>query len=180
MGQNKWLQSAHVFVNGGQFIGVPDQDGSFMISGLPSASYVVEVSHPTFVFPPFRVDINSKGKFRARKLNNVQPNKVEAVEYPLIFKAQGRAPYFQKREEWRITDMLMNPMVLMMVLPMVLIFLMPKMMNAADDETKKEMEESMNRLKPPSANNLPDFSETLTSWFGGGSSSQAAKSKKKK
>lgn len=27
--------------------------------------------------------------------------------------------------------------VLMMVLPMVLIFLMPKMMNAADDETKK-------------------------------------------
>jgi len=36
---------------------------------------------------------------------------VEAVEYPLIFKAQGRAPYFQKREEWRITDMLMNPMV---------------------------------------------------------------------
>jgi len=42
------------------------------------------------------------------------------------------------------------------------------------------MEESMNRLKPPSANNLPDFSETLTSWFGGGSSSQAAKSKKKK
>mgnify|MGYP001800085928 CR=1 FL=1 len=51
------------------------------------------------------------GKLRARKLNNVQPNLVEVVEYPLIFKAAGKAPYFQKREEWRITDVLKNPMV---------------------------------------------------------------------
>lgn len=51
------------------------------------------------------------GKMRARKLNNIQPNKVETVEYPLLFKAHGKAPYFQKRDEWRITDMLMNPMV---------------------------------------------------------------------
>ena len=53
----------------------------------------------------------SSGKLRARKLNNVQPNLVEVVEYPLIFKAAGKAPYFQKREEWRITDVLKNPMV---------------------------------------------------------------------
>lgn len=37
------------------------REGAFKITGLPSASYVVEVSHPTYVFPPVRVDINSKG-----------------------------------------------------------------------------------------------------------------------
>ena len=34
------------------------------MTGLAPGSYVIEVSHPTFVFPPFRVDISSKsGKY---------------------------------------------------------------------------------------------------------------------
>lgn len=54
-------------------------------------------------------------------------------------KTMGRYSYFHKREEWKITDMLMNPMILMMVLPLLLITVLPKMMN--DPETKKEMEQ---------------------------------------
>lgn len=62
------------------------------------------------------------GKVRARKLNNIQPNKVEQVDYPLVLKAQGKAPYFQKRDEWRITDMLMNPMVSIEILHSTIIW----------------------------------------------------------
>lgn len=35
----------------------------------------------------------------------------DQVAYPLKFIARQPAQYFRKREEWRITDMLMNPMV---------------------------------------------------------------------
>ena len=61
------------------------------------------------------------------------------MPYPLKMKTMGRYSYFQKREEWKITDMLMNPMILMMVLPLLLITVLPKMMN--DPETKREMEQ---------------------------------------
>ena len=86
-------------------------DGSFTIHNVPSGSYVVEVSNPTYVFETNRVDITSKGKIRARRLNNVQPSVVNTVSYPFKFKARGKASYFQVREQWRITDFLMNPMV---------------------------------------------------------------------
>ena len=80
------------------------------MTNVPSGSYVVEVVNPKFMFEPARVDINSKGKIRARKVDNIQSSKV-AVSYPLKLKARGMANYFQKREQWRITDFIFNPMV---------------------------------------------------------------------
>ena len=86
-------------------------DGTFKVSGVPSGSYVVEVANPTYIFEPARVDITAKGKMRARKVNHVQSNAVVTVPYPMRFKSKQHASYFQKREEFRITDMLKNPMV---------------------------------------------------------------------
>ena len=40
----------------------------------------------------------------------------------------GRYRYFQKREEWKVTDVLFNPMVMMMVLPLLIFTILPKMM----------------------------------------------------
>ena len=74
-----------------------------------------------------------------RLLNLQHVFQVTQVPYPLKMKTMGRYSYFHKREEWKITDMLMNPMILMMVLPLLLITVLPKMMN--DPETKKEMEQ---------------------------------------
>lgn len=37
------------------------RDGTFKVTGLTGGTYVVEIAHPTFVFPPFRVDITQKG-----------------------------------------------------------------------------------------------------------------------
>jgi len=44
---------------------------------------------------------------------------VNQIPYPLRLKALGRQGYFQQREEWKVTDILMNPMILMMVLPLL-------------------------------------------------------------
>lgn len=86
-------------------------DGSFVISNVPSGSYLVEAVNPDFAYEPVRVEINSKGKFRARKVNHIQTSQVIQVSYPLKMKAFAKFRYFQIREQWRITDFLMSPMV---------------------------------------------------------------------
>ena len=108
-----------------------------MVTNLPSGSYLVEVTNPDYFYEPVRVDVNSKGKVRARKVNYIQTSAVTQLPYPLRFKPKSPYRYFQVRETWRVTDFLFNPMVLMMVLPLLLIMVLPKMMNAADPETQK-------------------------------------------
>lgn len=48
------------------------RDGSFIVSGVPPGSYIVEISSIDYAFEPVRVDITSKGKIRARRLNLLQ------------------------------------------------------------------------------------------------------------
>nr|CAD7585714.1 unnamed protein product [Timema genevievae] len=138
------------------------EDGTFTVNNVPSGSYVVEISNPNYAYEPVRVEINSKGKYRARKVNYIQPSQVTHVTYPLKFKPLTRFRYFQVREQWRVTDFLFSPMVLMMVLPLLLIMVLPKMMS--DPETRKEMEQ----LNTNFNYQVPEISEVLTSLFAGG------------
>ncbi|GIY76392.1 ER membrane protein complex subunit 7 [Caerostris extrusa] len=154
----EWLLGTKVLINGGE-----RNDGSFHVSNLEPGSYVIEVVNPNHIYEPARVDINSKGKFRARKLNYVQTNLVQQLPYPLKFKMRAPYKYFQVREAWRITDFLMNPMILMMILPLLLIMVLPKMMNAADPETQREMQQ----MQMPKYD-VPELSEVMTTFFTGG------------
>lgn len=117
-------------------------DGTFEVTNLPPGSYLVEVSNPDYFYEPVRVDINSKGKMRARKVNYIQTSAVQQLPYPLKFKAKGPFKYFQVRETWKITDFLLNPMVIMMVLPLLFIMVLPKMINA-DAETQRVKRKNM-------------------------------------
>ncbi|XP_046986655.1 ER membrane protein complex subunit 7 homolog isoform X1 [Schistocerca americana] len=173
---SNWQVVTKVLVNGGEFIGFLKEDGTFTIHNVPSGSYVLEVVNPDYAYEPVRVEINSKGKYRARKVNYIQTSQVIPVTYPLKLKALSRLRYFQAREQWRITDFLFSPMVLMMVLPLLLIMVLPKMMN--DPETRKEMEQINNLTKY----DMPEMSEVLTSFFAGGEKqkSRAVKPSKKR
>lgn len=54
----------------GEIKGFLKTDGTFVISKVPSgSSYVVEILNPNYLYEPVRVEINNKGKFRARKVN---------------------------------------------------------------------------------------------------------------
>ncbi|XP_031620951.1 ER membrane protein complex subunit 7 homolog [Contarinia nasturtii] len=158
-----WQRDTVITINNGEYSGFLKEDGTFALNGIPSGSYVVEVSNPDYYYESVRVEINPKGKFRARKLNYVQPSQVVQVPYPLKLKALTRFKYFQTREQWKITDFLFSPMILMMVLPLILMVILPRMMN--DPETKKEME-NMNLNKISSE--MPEISEMITSFFTGG------------
>lgn len=167
-----WQANTRLHVNGGEFIGFVREDGTFIIHNIPSGSYVLEVLHPQFSYEPVRVEINTKGKYRARKVNYIQTSQVIQVPYPLLMKPLSRTRYFQIREQWRITDFLANPMVLMMVLPLLLIMVLPKMMN--DPETKKEMEQigSLTKFE------MPEMSQMMTNLLSGAPQNEKAPSKK--
>jgi len=171
MKPNNWLSLTTVTIDGGKRRAFLKEDNSFVFQSLASGTYLVEIENPDYVYEPVRVDINSKGKHRARKNNYVQPNQVSAMPYPVKMKPQGRYRYFQKREEWKVTDVLFNPMVMMMVLPLLLVTLLPKMMQ--DPDTKKEMEEMQAKMNVQ--NNMPEVSELLTSFLGGGQTSTKPK-----
>ncbi|KAL8605193.1 hypothetical protein ACOMHN_031134 [Nucella lapillus] len=176
--EKDWVSATRVLIDGGKFRGFLRNDGSFSVSGLPSGSFLVEIANPTYLFEPLRVDITSTGKMRARKVNLLQPTKLHTVQYPMEFRERAKASYFQQREQWRITDFLFNPMVLTMVLPLLLIMVLPKMMNAADPETRKEMQQQMNVLnqKP----NMPDMSEMITNYLSGGKKPVKSKASSKR
>ncbi|CAG0900489.1 unnamed protein product, partial [Darwinula stevensoni] len=134
-------------------------DGSFKVTGLPPGSYLIEAVCANFFYEPVKVDINAKGKFRARKVFLMQPSQVTQVPYPLKLKAKMPLKYFMAREQWRITDFLFSPMVIMMVIPLLFVMILPKLMN--DPDTRKEMEQ----LQMPKYE-VPDLSEVMTSFFG--------------
>jgi hypothetical protein len=160
------METTEIVVNGRKRVGFVRPDGSFSIPGLPAGSHLVEVACPNYFFEPVKVDISSKGKFRARKVNLVQPSQVVQVAYPLKMKPLGAFRYFQIREQWRVTDFLYSPMVLMMVVPLILVMVLPKLMS--DPETRKEMEQ----MQMPKYD-MPELSEMMTSWFGGEAKKQS-------
>lgn len=173
-----WQAETNVHLKGGNQKAFLREDGSFTFSNVPPGSYILEVTNPHYAYEPVRVEINSKGKIRARKVNYIQTSQVIQIPYPLKMKPIALTRFFQLREQWRITDFLFNPMVLMMVLPLLLVMVLPRMMN--DPEARKEMEQFSNLTKY----DMPEMSEVITSFFGGGneqktrSIKQSKKSKK--
>lgn len=158
------LMKSRILFNYGQYIAYPREDGSFAADDIPSGSYVVEVTHPKFIYEPLRVDISSKGGIRARRVNYIQHNLVQTVDYPLKFRPVGLHNYFMPRETWRIMDLLLNPMVLMMIAPLFIIWLLPKMTNP--QEVQRES------VQMPEYN-VPELSEMMANMFGGQAQAQA-------
>ena len=107
-----WLSRTKVVVDGGKYFGFLRSNGQFEIPGVSPGSYLVEVVSPNHAFEPARVEISSKsGKIRAKKVNLLKPSSVTGLPYPLKFKAEKQASFFEKREKWNIMDTLKNPMV---------------------------------------------------------------------
>ncbi len=78
-----------------------------MIHNIPPGSYLVEVHSPNYIFDPVHVDISSKnGTVRAQKVNSLKSTAVEHVNYPLQFRTEKQAAFFEKRESWSLLSTL--------------------------------------------------------------------------
>lgn len=49
-----WQRDTKIAINDGEFAGFLRDDGSFIISGVPSGSYVVEISNPDYYYESVR------------------------------------------------------------------------------------------------------------------------------
>lgn len=101
-----------ILVDGGIYKGYLKADGSFVVASVPPGSHLIEIASPNYGFERYRVDITKGGKIRARHANFLQPSKVQVVPYPLRFVARKQAAFFEIREQWKVTDFLFNPMVI--------------------------------------------------------------------
>ena len=117
-----WMTSTKVCLDGGEYCGFLKPSGDFVLHNIPPGSYLVEVFSPNYAFESVRVDISSKnGKIRAREVNVLKSSAVVQVKYPLQFRAEEQAKFFERRESWSILGTLKNPMVtnhLAVTLPM--------------------------------------------------------------
>jgi len=159
-----WQADTRIIIDYGRYIGLIRGDGSFVVDGVPSGSYILEVNCIGYVFESVRVDITSKGKIRARRLNLLQPNAVMTIPYPLHLQSRKPAKYFRVREEWRMTEVLMNPMVIMLLVAFFLMVVTPKL-TAQDPQMQKELA----NMQLPKME-MPEISDYMAKLFGGGSS----------
>jgi ER membrane protein complex subunit 7 len=171
------LENTRILIDDGQYVGFLRSDGTFSISGLPSNSYVLEISSSRNVYEPVRVDINSKGKVRSRRLNLIQPTDVTILRYPLHFESKGYPSYFFKREQFRVLDVLLSPMVLMMIVPLLLVLVLPKIVNQ-DPELQRELQQTTNMLQPNQ--NMPNMSEIMYNMFDSGTNKKPKNKKSNK
>ncbi|EDQ86450.1 uncharacterized protein MONBRDRAFT_33849 [Monosiga brevicollis MX1] len=175
-----------VLLDGGAHVTFLAKDGTFELTGIPSASYLLEVVHPDFSFNAYRVDVDDRFDFGARvfqadPVGGLPPVKVTYDEdVGLRVPTTSRTSYFEPRKPWNIMELLMNPMILMALLPMALMYLMPS------KETMEEMQKELRQETghEPMANNLANFSlaESLASLTGNqqnGEAQPARKNRKK-
>ena len=59
------------------------------------------------------------------------------MPYPLDVQPRQPARYFRAREEWRMTDVLMNPMVIMLLVAFLLMVLAPKLTSQDPEQLQK-------------------------------------------
>lgn len=174
-----WTQETRIVVDDGQHIGIPKPDGRFRINNLPAGSYVVEATHPKYAFEPIRVDINSRGRRRARQLNRHQLSDVRPLPYPLRLTARRKKVHFAERNTWTIIDNLCNPTTLLLPLLIGLLLLLqlylPHLQDAENKETSRYIQLTQdtrdgggfrlpwNDFPLPQ---MPDFSELVMRWLG--------------
>ncbi|XP_053624248.1 endoplasmic reticulum membrane protein complex subunit 7-like [Plodia interpunctella] len=168
-----WQVHIRISLNGGEYIGFLRDNGTFVIRNVPKGSYIVEIIHPDYKYGPVRVEINSKGKYRARIVDLIQTSEVIVLSYPLKLKVASKLNYFQEREQWRLTDFLFDHMVVMMLLPLLIIMILPKLMPLETQEDLKKMSKMAN------ISDIPDVSEMFTNLFSG-ATAKLSKPKTKK
>jgi len=86
------------------------------------------------------------------------------MKYPLNFETHGIPNYFQKREVYRLTDVIMNPMFLTLLVPLALLLILPKL-TAQDPEMQRDLQQASNFLQPNL--NTPDIGDMFANLFGG-------------
>eukprot|EP00732_Lithocolla_globosa_P006291 Lithocolla_globosa_v1_NODE_7202_length_977_cov_68.691224.p1 type:complete len:221 gc:universal NODE_7202_length_977_cov_68.691224:919-257(-) len=136
-----FAENPTVLANGGQFLGLVRDDGSFVINGVPAGQYLLEVDSKSVLFDRAYVEVTLKGR---HKVVILRPDTTEeSASYPVKLTPRADLDYFQKREGYSLSWLMSNPMLLMAVVVMGMGYIMPKMM---DPEAMKELQQQQQEM----------------------------------
>jgi len=138
------LETVRVVLDGGAYTAIPRQDGSFKLHSVSPGTYLLEVLDTQSVWPTVRLDVSatSPGKARALLTHSRQPLPFPLPLEPLV----AKPTFFEKREGFQWSSMLMNPMVIMMGVTVLIMFVFPKMMANMDPDQLKEMQQMQSSM----------------------------------
>lgn len=117
---------------------VPLSNGAFVIRDVAPGVYTLAVQSVKFAFANVRLDV-SADSIRARLADEVDGKLV----FPLDLAPSAVVQYFAEEQQFRITSILFNPMILMMLVMGGMSFVLPKLVD----------KDAMNELKAASNNN---------------------------
>lgn len=128
---------------------VPLSNGAFVIRDVPPGVYTLAVQSVKFAFANVRLDV-ATDSIRARLADEVEGKLV----FPLDLSPTSVVQYFAEEQQFRITSILFNPMILMMLVMGGMSFLLPKLVD----------KDAMNELKNASnGGNAADSSDASAS-----------------
>eukprot|EP01135_Chromosphaera_perkinsii_P010225 Nk52_evm1s2059 gene=Nk52_evmTU1s2059 len=183
----KELRKIKIEIDGGVYSGFARMDGSFRISGVLPGEHLMEIFSPTFKFNLYRLEIipsSSSLKVKASVAYFMDGIPKSELRHPLAIEPVEQLKYFKQREPFRPTDLLKNPMAIMMLVTVGLVFVMPKLTADLTEEEKKELEASNPLAKLQQAQNSGgggvDFADFFAKNLGGSSSTSPSKKQSKK
>jgi len=128
-----------VVLNSGAYSAVPRQDGSFVFHEVPEGNFLMEVYDTQRAWPMVRVEV---GKTVPNGVTAVQMHNRQKLQMPMQIKpVLAKQDFFEKRQGFQWSSLLMNPMMIMMLITGGIMFIMPKMMANMDPEELKKMQE---------------------------------------
>ena len=106
---------------------------------MAPGAYLLEVLDAQSVWPTVRLEVTATVPAKARALltHSRQPLPFPLPLEPLV----AKPAFFEKREGFQWSSLLMNPMVIMMGVTLFIMVIVPNMMKNMDPEALKEMQQ---------------------------------------
>ena len=138
-----------ISLNAGEYWAYSRFDGSFVVDGVAAGTYNLDVLSAAYSFARYKVNVRAGGA-RVQALEYPYPGaQKQSAPYPLVVRPVGRLAYFVPRQTYGLSQVLKNPMMLMMGFTMLMVFVMPRMMKNMDPEEMEKMQEQMGSSNDP-------------------------------
>ncbi|KAK2461779.1 hypothetical protein APHAL10511_006242 [Amanita phalloides] len=175
------LEQSKVILDNGLYAGTVTRDGNFVISDVPSGTYVLSVLSHDFLFDQLRIDISSNATLEARPYiagTPLDPPSQVLLPVPLVLTPRQKNAYFIPPGSFNLLSMFSNPMMLLMVVTACMMLGAPYLLKNMDAETLRHDKGSHTNNASHLAQPASEGSQKATSGGGKGGISKKANKRK--
>lgn len=140
------LQAVKIILDG-KVVTYPNEHGNFHIFGVGEGVHFLEVADMFYTYPSVLVEVSPSGI----SATDATPSALrhDKLKYPLKLMADKPITFYEKREPFSISQIIFNPMVLIMGVTVFFTIFSPK--SLLDPEQMKEMKEMQKKMNKDSS-----------------------------